>query len=58
MRSLERCKDKQKMQKIQQLSESCREVISEGSRRAGKDEGPEAGRRRAGDFADVCVSWL
>jgi hypothetical protein len=38
--------------KIQQLFESAHEVISEGSRRARKEKGPEAGRRRAGDFAD------
>jgi len=42
----------QKLQKIWKLSESCREVILEGSGRAGKEEGPEAGRKRAGDFAD------
>ena len=27
-------------------------MISEGPRRARKEEGPEVGRKRAGDFAD------
>jgi hypothetical protein len=41
------------MQKVWQLSESCQEGISEGSGRAGKGKGPEAGRKRACDFTDV-----
>jgi hypothetical protein len=40
----------QKLTKIQQLFESCWEVISDGSERARKEKGPEARRRRAGDL--------
>ena len=41
-----------KVQKLQQLSESCQEGLPEGCSRAGEGEGLEAGRKRAGHFAD------
>jgi hypothetical protein len=41
------------VQKLRQWSGSCGEVIYEGSGRAGKGEGPEAGRKRACYFTDA-----
>ena len=45
-----------KVQKLQQLPGSCEKGLPEGCSRAGEGEGPEAGRKRAGHFADACPS--
>ena len=52
MINITKLKKLQKVQKLRPLYRSCQEVMSEVPRRAREGKGPEAGRKRACDFAD------